>query len=157
MGLLLPEEREVKLNKILEEKIATMQNIIDDLQRFKQLYEQSGELMKNKDMEIQGLKTKIGSLEMTKMEDDRMIFELQNDLKRMAEIESRDIDQLRTKIINTMQFVISVGQARLIGGLAIFANQMIRLSFDGNTGALVKAITDTDKEWLPPKLEKKDD
>src|ERR1041385_1594978 len=115
MGLLLPEEREVKLNKILEEKIATMQNIIDDLQRFKQLYEQSGELMKNKDMEIQGLKTKIGSLEMTKMEDDRMIFELQNDLKRMAEIESRDIDQLRTKIINTMQFVISVGQARLIG------------------------------------------
>lgn len=154
MGLLMPELEEVKLNRILEEKIATMQRIIDEHQRYKLLYEQSQTLLKDKDKKIEQLNTEIGALKITKMEADKLIYDMRSDLKRMGEIENRDIGLWRTEIINTMKFLITLEQAKLIGGLALFANKVIQLRFDGNTGALVKAITDTDERYdVPPEHE----
>ena len=151
MGLLIPQAVEVKATKILEDKIVSMQYAIDELHRFKQLHEQSQQLLKDKEKEMARLMTDNGALQLKQMESDKIIYDLQNDLKRMGELETRDIGLIRTQVINTMHFLISKEQAKMIGGLTMFSERLIKLKFDGNTGALIKAITDTNKEFdVPP-------
>ncbi len=155
-GKLLPEERNIKLNRMLEEKIATMQRIIDEHQRYKALHEQANNEIKIKDKLIADLQTKNGALEIEIMEVEKSNYDLRQDLARMGEVETRDLNWLHENVISGMTFYISPQQAKSIGGVSIFAKEKLSLKFDGATGALMKCTTDTDKEWSPPAEKKAD-
>ena len=149
-GKLLPEERNIKLNRLLEEKIATMQRIIDEHQRYKALHEQAVKEVTIKDKMLEEMRTKNGALEIRIMEVEKTNYDLRQDLARMGEVETRDLNWLHENVISGMTFYISPQQAKSIGGVSIFAKEKISLKFDGATGALMKCTTDTDKEWSPP-------
>src|SRR6185312_10248859 len=143
VGLLIPEQKNVDIIPILNEKIKALQTTVDELSRFKSLYEQSAKMIIDKDKEIATLKQDKEIVNMNLMEANAYNFKLQKDLARMPELENRDIARLKAELFEDMEFRLTVQQAKLIGGKTMFAKEWVVLKFDGHSGLLISNFTDT--------------
>lgn len=144
LGLLIEERKNVDVIPILNEKIKALQTAVDQLTRFKDLYEQSAKMIIDKERELAALKQEKAVVDMQMQELNADNFKLRKDLERMPELEHRDLELLRTELFDAMEFRLTVAQAKLIGGKSIFAKEYINLKFNGHTGTLVSNLTDTE-------------